>query len=210
MNDCIFTPHCTQLFCDRSCPILVETSYLLERNEISLSNPVFYKYSTLIDPVIHVLDQHQGQVTRVCDKSTPELSRAAKSCNLDTIQLADLLTYCAICRSWKGSQLHCTVYNLRYSRYMQELKASWTSGAESETLQFMRIWAETAKTLVISNFDYVKFGDYECQIILNLIQARRSKNLTTLIVGPETLIVASKPYAAALQVALGYFHDSGG
>lgn len=36
MNNCIFTAHCTETICDKACPILVETSYLLERNGLSL------------------------------------------------------------------------------------------------------------------------------------------------------------------------------
>lgn len=175
MNNCIFTAHCMESICDRSCPILVETSYLLERNGLSFKNPVFQKYGEIIPDISNMIDENEGQVIAF------DAERSARNCRLDTVQAADLITYCAICKYWKGSQLHCTVYNLRFSRYLEETKKSWNTKGENENSEMMRIWAESAKFLVISNFDYVKFGDFESQTMLNLIQLRQSQGLTTLL-----------------------------
>ena len=53
MFNCIFTPHCMESFCDKSCPKLVETTYLLERNDINIDSHVFSEnpeiYKTIDD-----------------------------------------------------------------------------------------------------------------------------------------------------------------
>ena len=63
----------------------------------------------------------------------------------------------------------------------------------SDDLEYMRIWSETAKVLIISNFDYVTFGDFECQTLLTLLQSRQSEGFTTVLVTPPiNSIVGSK------------------
>lgn len=175
MQNCIFSAHCTESFCDRSCPIFVETSYLLERNNLSMKSDVFHAKLEDINKCVRVLSAaNEGLKYFKCD---------------DTLKWSDLITYCAICQNWKGSRLHCTVYNLKYSKYIDELKNSWSNNTNTETLDYMKIWSESAKVLIISNFDYVNFGDFESQTMLNLIQSRASNHLTTIVVGPITDIV---------------------
>ena len=189
MNDCIFSAHCTELVCDRSCPAYIQTSYLLERNNISLSSPVFYKYSSKIPAILDMLDE-----------DSPILQTYVVDSDMNTIDASDLITYCAICKYWRGSQLHCTVYNLRYSKYIDETKKSWTNSSNSEAVEYMKIWAESAKVLVVSNFDYIKFGDFESQTLLNLIQTRQSARLLTILVSPpiKNLITGSSAFANVL------------
>lgn len=172
MYNCIFTAHCIETFCDKSCPILAETSYLLERNNLQPTNPVFHASSERIQKALNLLNNNENRLVAY--------SVGAKD---NTVYESDLLTYCAICKYWKGSKLHCTVYNLRFSKYIDELHKSWSAG-ESEDLQYMRIWSETAKVLIVSNTDYVNFTDFEAQTMLNLIQQRQSNNLTTIVVRP--------------------------
>lgn len=172
MYNCIFTAHCTEVFCDKSCPVLAETSYLLERNNILPTNPVFKASPEKVQKALELLNSREGQLTAY------EVGSGE-----NTIYESDLITYCAICKNWKGSNLHCTVYNLRYSRFIDETKKSW-KGAESDELQYMRIWSESAKVLIISNTDYVSFTDFESQTLLNLIQQRQSAGLTTIVIRP--------------------------
>lgn len=183
MHNCIFTAHCTEAFCDKSCPVLVETSYLLERNNITFTNPVFSATDDKVRKMLRILASAESRfgVYLIEPDET-------------TIQSSDLLTYCAICKYWKGNRLHCNVYNLKYSKYIDELKQTWNGGSESETLQYMKIWSESAKVLIVSNFDYVSFNDYESQTILNLIQQRQSQGFTTILVSPPigTLVSAKQ------------------
>lgn len=178
MYNCIFSAHCTEAFCDKSCPILVETSYLLERNGLDMNSHVFTSSASDLS---------------LANKMLTELSSKAGyyKCN-NSAKFSDVLTYCAICRNWKGSKLHCTVYNLRFSKYLELLKQSW-SGSADESIEYMRIWSESAKVLIVSNFDYVNFGDFESQTLLNLLQSRINNSLTTILVGGSEGVI-TKPY----------------
>lgn len=180
MYNCIFTAHCTESICDRSCPILAETSYLLERNKIDMNNPVFSDTSDSVTTVFNFLQESKG----VCRITVP----AGGS----TVSVADLATYCAICQNWQGSQLHCTVYNLRYSKYLDDTKSSWSSGSIPSDLEYVKIWSESAKVLIISNIDYVNFGDFESQTLLNLIQSRATGDKLTVFVCPPLNRLVSK------------------
>lgn len=180
MHNCIFTPHCTEMICDRSCPILVETSYLLERNGISLNSDVFKSPPNGLNSTI-VQDLLSSALNDV---------KAYKTAN--TIADAEYITYCAICHNWQGNRLHCNVYNLKYSGYLEAIKQSWTTKAEPEELEYMRIWANTAKVLIISNLDFVNFNDFESQTLLNLIQSRISTQKSTIIVFPGVAALVGK------------------
>lgn len=172
MYNCIFSPHCTERFCDKSCPTLVETSYLLERNKIDMNSPVFKDLYSELDSVMNLLSKTEVGLQTFFVNSK------------DSVRVAEFLTYCEICKNWKGSRLHCTVYNLKYSRYLDDIKKSWGLKQEPEDLEYTRIWIDTCKVLIVSNMDYVKFGDYETQTLLNIIQSRQSGDKKTIIVTP--------------------------
>lgn len=189
MYNCIFSGHCTNSMCDKSCPTLAETTYLLERNNINMSSEVFRSDKHTIDRYYDMLKENEGKLTTIISS--------------DTVKTADLITYCGICHKWKGSRLHCTVYNLRYSQYVDSIRSSWSTNVESEELEYMRIWSHTASILVISNLDYVNFRDFECQTLLSLIQDRSSKNLTTVVVTPNTSsLVGKSPFFGTLTSLL--------
>lgn len=174
MHNCLFTAHCLENTCDQSCPILAETSYLLERNDISFDSFVFSA------PKIDLYQAEKFLDTAI----DSDLSTYIVKGGLDSVRCTELLTYVAICKFWKGSRLHCNVYNLKYSKYLEDLKASWGYRSEPEDLQYSKIWIESAKILIISNLDYVNFGDFECQTLLNLLQLRRSSKLCTIVISP--------------------------
>lgn len=178
MHNCIFSAHCTEKTCDASCPILVETSYLLERNNISMSSDVFHASPKLIDQCNKLLESSKGQFAPwIVD---------------DTVKMSELLTYCAICQNWKGSRLHCNVYNLKYSRFLEDTKKSWSLKAVPEDLEYRRIWIDSCKVLVISNIDFVSFGDFESQTLLNILQSRAGDDKTTIIVTPKPSLLVGK------------------
>ena len=174
MINCIFTGHCIEeSLCNTSCPILAQTSYLLERNGIKLSNPVFKMTKPELQHYADLLNQAKGQVASVVVPAGQFTNRAA-----------DALTYCAICEHWKGSQLHCTVYNLKFAQYIESMQKSWSFNSDSSEVDYMKIWASSAQVLVVSNLDFVNFKDFQCQTILSLLQSRDSADLTTIVVTP--------------------------
>ena len=190
MNNCIFTPHCTEGLCDKSCPILVETSYLLERNGINMNSPVF---NISADKSLNL-----GQLTKFVSDCETYTNSVAVCKTKNTIKLAEVLTYLFICRNWKGSRLHCNVYNLRYSKFIEDTKQSWNTKTEPESLEYMRIWSNTSKILVVSNMDYVNFRDFECQTLLTLIQTRQSNHLPTILVLPDSTLVGDSKFLGKL------------
>ena len=185
MQNCIFSGHCSKQVCDKSCPTLAETTYLLERNKISMNSEVFHTDPKRLSKMASIVDSSEGTLKTVITKNT--------------VQDADLLSYIAICRNWKGSRLHCTVYNLRYSQYIEMMKKSWSAKSETSELEYMRIFSSSAKVLIISNIDYVNFRDFECQTLLTLLQSRSGDEYTTIIVSPPvTSLVGDSPFFGRL------------
>ena len=171
MQNCIFSGHCSKQVCDKSCPTLAETTYLLERNGIAMNNEVFRTSPERLSTFSKIVDSAEGKLRSVISDTS-------------TVKDADLLTYCSICKNWKGSRLHCTVYNLKYSQYIEMIKKSWSTKSETSELEYMRIFSSSAKVLIISNIDYVNFRDFECQTMLTLLQSRSGSEYTTFIVSP--------------------------
>lgn len=196
MHNCIFSGHCSNQLCDKSCPTLVETTYLLERNKISMNNKVFNADKNKIDEFSHVIDSADEHVCTVISK--------------DSVSDADLITYLAICKTWKGSRLHCTAYNLKFFKYIEDIKKSWSTKSESESLEYTRIFANSAKILVVSNVDYVNFRDFECQTLLTLIQSRCQKGYITIVVTPTlSSLVGDSPFFGKLISVLKGGQSSG-
>ena len=174
MHNCIFSGHCTEDgACSVSCPILAQTSYLLERNGISMSNPIFKLSQEEMDKYVNLLALSAGK-----------LSSVLVSGGVMTNQAADAITYCAICENWKGSKLHCVVYNLKFSQYIEAIQKSWSFTSDDSSSEYMKIWATSAKVLIISNIDFVNFKDFQCQTLLSLLQSRINTDLTTIVVSP--------------------------
>ena len=171
MNDCIFSAHCVEDHCDAACPIYAETSYLLERNGININSNVFQSNPKQIATTLNTLDNYSGKFKVVTTKNT--------------VNTSDLITYCAICKNWRGSQLHCTVYNLNFGKYWKQTTQGWgKNDVDSEELNYTKIWSSAAKVLVISGIDYINFGDYECAELLSIIQSRQNPEYTTILVSP--------------------------
>ena len=174
MYNCIFNGHCTEDgLCNASCPILAQTSYLLERNGITMNSPVFKMSAEELTKYNKLLSLASGKLASVIVSGSSFTNLAS-----------DALTYCAICSNWKGSQLHCTTYNLKFAQYIDSLQKSWSSANSDETSSYMEVWAAAAKVLIISNIDFINFKDFQCQKLLSLLQVRENPEMTTIIVSP--------------------------
>lgn len=170
MNNCIFSGHCIKKICDQSCPSLVESTYLLERNGIGMSSQVFNADPTLLNKHIRLLKSAEGKLATIIDNNTT--------------RTAEYLTYCGICQHYKGSNLRVPVYNLKLSQYLDGMQNSWTNKGNQDDLEYQKIWISKAKVLIISNLDFINFKDFQCQTLLTLLQSRNQPNLTTIIVAP--------------------------
>ncbi len=190
MSECIFNAHCTEFLCDNACPVLVETSYLLERNGISISNPVF-----------NTSPKELRNASSILQKSTGKLSTVISD---DTISMSNIITYCAICENWQGNRLHCNVYHLKFSNHIDSIQQSWSLKNTPEQLEYEQIWVSTAKILIISNLDFVQFKDFQAQTLLNIIHNRMNNGQTTIVVCPKIqTLIGSGMFYSRLQSMLG-------
>lgn len=176
MYNCIFTGFCVNGECDKACPDYVESTYLLERNGISLKSNVFHADPKQIQKYFNIINNSDGRLTTVIANNTNEAS--------------ELLTYCGICKYWKHSRLHMVVYNLRFSQYIDSIQKSWNTKGAAKESEYAEIWSEKAKLLIISNIDYVNFKEFQCTTLLSLIQNRDAKGLGTIIVSPQIKALA--------------------
>lgn len=171
MKDCMLHGQCERHICDNACPDYVEPIYLLERNGLLNIKYVYSLGTKEVNKVTAVLQKvDSGLFTVVSD---------------DTIRLSNILTYCAICENWQGNRLHCNVFHLNYSNHMDNIQRSWNYKEVPESLEYAEIWIQSAKILIVSNLDYIKFGDFQAQTLLNLIHNRSSNSLTTIVVTPK-------------------------
>jgi len=190
MNKCMFTGHCIKASCDQSCPAFVESSFLLEQNGININSSVFHTDPALIAKYNKVIENSEGKLQTVIAKNTNAV--------------AELVTYCGICKYWKGSRLHTTVYNLKLSQYLEGIQNSWTTASNLDDLEYQKIWVSKAKLLIISNIDFVNFKDFQCQTLLSLLQSRDKAEFGTIIVSPQTQsLVGSGLFFNRLQETLG-------
>ena len=167
----MFTGFCVNGECDKSCPDFVESSYLLERNGISLNSNVFHSDAKTIQKYSNIIAESEGKLSTVVANNTNEA--------------AELLTYCGICKYWKHSRLDVVVYNLRFSQYVDNIQKSWSVKGPSDDMEYSEIWAKKAKLLIVSNIDYVNFKEFQCTTLLKLIQNRAADGLSTIIVSPQ-------------------------
>lgn len=190
MNKCMFSGHCIKTTCDQSCPAFVESSFLLEQNGIGINSGVFHADPVLLSKYSKVVGDCEGKLQTVICKNTNSV--------------AELITYCGICKYWRGSRLHTTVYNLKLSQYLDIVQNSWSGASNTDDLEYQKIWISKAKLLIISNIDFVNFKDFQCQTLLSLLQSRDKPDMGTIIVSPTTQsLVGSGLFFNRLQETLG-------
>ena len=189
MHNCMFSGHCIKETCDQSCPSLVESTFLLEQNGIGINSNVFHTDPALLEKYTKIVDNSEGKLQTVIAKNTNSVS--------------ELIAYCGICKYWRGSRLHTTVYNLKLSQYLEKVQNSWSGSSTLDELEYQKIWVSKAKLLIISNIDFVNFKDFQCQTLLSLLQSRDKPELGTIIVSPTTQsLVGSGLFFSRLQETL--------
>ena len=189
MHNCMFSGHCIKEQCDQSCPTLIETTFLLEQNGISFNSNVFHAEPALIAKYNKFIENTDRTLQTVIAKNTNAV--------------AELLTYCGICKYWRGSRLKTIVYNLKLSQYLDSIQDSWSTTNSKDDLEYQKIWISNAKLLIISNIDFVNFKDFQCQTLLSLLQTRDKPGMNTIIVSPTTQsLVGSGLFFSRLQETL--------
>lgn len=166
-RNCIFSSYCANKQCDLSCSKNAVSQILLEKSGISPNN-VANSISVESKKKCHnIIQSSFGQY------KTVEVS--------DTVKSSDVFTYVGICDMHKGHGSNVSVYHLKYSKYIQMLRDSWTYGSTT-TLREIQAFISSSKILIISGLDYVMFKDFECQTLLTIMQDRLKSDMATLLV----------------------------
>ena len=177
VSECPFAEQCTDQECSAACPKNVEIMYLLERNRIKMTNPVFKTQETLIEKAKEIL--HSDKKFVVIE-------------SLKVVEASNILTYVACCERWKGNSLNCSVYHLNFSEHTSAVQKSWTTHEITDATEYEQIWMKYAPVLIISNLDYVQFIDNITKILLDLIRDRESEGKKTIIVSPKINTLVGK------------------
>ena len=185
MNKCMFTGHCIKATCDQSCPAYAESSFLLEQNGIGINSAVFHAEPTMIAKYSKIVENSEGKLQTVIAKNTNSV--------------AEMLAYCGVCKYWKGSRLSTPVYTLKLSQYLERIQGSWSNSADTDDLEYQKIWVSKAKLLIVSNIDFVNFKDFQCQTLLALLQSRDKPEFGTIIVAPQQQLVGGGLFFNRLQ-----------
>lgn len=197
VDRCIFAPFCFKENCKVICPTFQQIDYLLDKNDLIPPNPVFAMEPRHFTHAAKLLKSASGTFQLI------EKDRAN--------DFAKLYTYCGICDTWNGSKFSMSTYNLKFSRFVDLIRQSWSLREEPDELQYMKIWSKSAKVLIISNMDYVSFGDVECQHLLQLLQDREEPNKSTIVVVKQlrSLVGRSSFFNTLLSVLSSKRYDGG-
>lgn len=168
--DCPFKQYCRKSICKYVCADFAEFQYLLKRNAM-LANTDIYTYpSNMLQQCSEWLTVASGSCKVVISDKTSEV--------------ASCLSYVAICNHWKGNAFHCGVYHLDFAEWVRKDKEQFKNVTVDEDFEYINIFIESAKVLIISNLDFVIFNDYTSQNLHNIISSRKADK-TTIIVSPK-------------------------
>lgn len=166
-RDCIFLTRCTSQKCDMSCAKNTMSELLLEKSAVPKQSNCYATPKTVTDKYSELVKQNSGSLLTL-EVKDPQL-------------VADSITYTEVCEYCEGHGASVSVYQLKYSKYIQALKDSWSQGV-SGSLKETQAFCNTAKVLVISGLDFVMYSDFECQTLLTLFQDRARPGLSTVVV----------------------------
>lgn len=169
---CPFSSQCERAFCDYSCGKNVLFDVMMKKSQIK--------------------PQDVGAISvKLRDKVKQDLAKFKGStiyiiANRGNKMLGDIYAWLAACKlcPYYGSDV--TVYHLKYSKYLEQLRQSWATKYEPEELIEARCFINTARVLIVSSLEYVQYKDFESQTLFSLLGERSyNREFTTIVIGPE-------------------------
>lgn len=171
--------------CGESCPVWAVTEFLLRKNRLLNTNIMSKLNRSIIKTCENVVD-----AAMTSGDAFVTYIPQSMSCN----EAANFITYYGICINWRGSAFSTVVYNLNFSNYIAEDKKRWnvkTSDDQYTEFDYIRsiiegkVEGKSTNLLIISGLDYVKFKDYVCEQLFEIINYRQSNHLPLIIVSPK-------------------------
>lgn len=169
---CPFSSQCERAFCDYSCGKNVLFDVMMKKSEIKPQDVGAISVK-LRDKVRQDLAEFKGSTIYI-------------TANRGSKMLGDIYAWLAACKlcPYYGSDV--TVYHLKYSKYLEQLRQSWATKYEPEELIEARCFINTARVLVVSSLEYVQYKDFESQTLFSLLGERSyNREFTTIVIGPE-------------------------
>lgn len=169
---CPFSSQCERAFCDYSCGKNVLFDVMMKKSEIKPQDVGAISVK-LRDKVKQDLAKFKGSTIYI-------------TANRGNKMLGDIYAWLAACKlcPYYGSDV--TVYHLKYSKYLEQLRQSWATKYEPEELVEARCFINTARVLIVSSLEYVQYKDFESQTLFSLLGERSyNREFTTIVIGPE-------------------------
>lgn len=169
---CPFSSQCERAFCDYSCGKNVLFDVMMKKSEIKPQDVGTISVK-LRDKVKQDLTKFKGSTIYI-------------TANRGNKMLGDIYAWLAACKlcPYYGSDV--TVYHLKYSKYLEQLRQSWATKYEPEELIEARCFINTARVLIVSSLEYVQYKDFESQTLFSLLGERSyNREFTTIVIGPE-------------------------
>lgn len=169
---CPFSSQCERAFCDYSCGKNVLFDVMMKKSEIKPQDVGAISVK-LRDKVKQDLAKFKGSTIYI-------------TANRGSKMLGDIYAWLAACKlcPYYGSDV--TVYHLKYSKYLEQLRQSWATKYEPEELIEARCFINTARVLVVSSLEYIQYKDFESQTLFSLLGERSyNRDFTTIVIGPE-------------------------
>lgn len=189
-NNCPFKQYCRQNQCKIICADLVEYEYLMERNGLLNNKSVLSFPTKCLQHASECLVASEGAYKVVISDNTSDT--------------ASCLTYAAICNHYRGNTLHCSVYHLNFMEYINRIQQSWSINGSDDDLDYINIFMDKAKVVIVSNIDFMQFKDFQAQTLLNLAHNRKLHGRSTIIVSPKlNSLVGSGPFFSRLKEVFG-------
>lgn len=175
--DCICCKECKVAKCDGTCIKEGTSSNLLEKNDIVKKNRKLFKMDrTATRRIRHAID------VAITDYFYVWITGDG----MNSIEISDKITYCAIGRYHEKSGMHVVVYNLHFGEFCQAIRDSWSNGGYLPGGHDMKeYYISNARLLIISGTDYMTFREMESQKLLNIIDSRQRKGLATILCTPD-------------------------
>lgn len=187
MNKCPFNITCTHGVCDTSCKYFAEYSHWADRCDIKISNPAFKAKVEDIHSADEVLRAAEREDL---ESAFPHLA-ATKVNNVvlttDTLTLYTIHSYC------QGIGFYNGVYKLDLYQYFEDIKGTWNNRRPQNSLEDIDIWIKSSRVLIIYNVSMIRFGDFESQTLLRILQDRYDPEKRTIIVVEEKFGFVGKP-----------------
>lgn len=166
--------------------MFAEYSHWADRCDIKITNPAFKAKREDIVKADSILAKAEED-----DPNAAFNHLSAPKVN-NVIFTTDITTLYTIHKYCQGIGFYNGVYKLDLFQYFEDVKGTWNNRRPQGNLEDIDIWIKSSRVLVIYNISMVRFGDFESQTLLRILQDRYDPEKRTVIVLEEKFGLVGK------------------